>query len=348
VIVTTIDSIDAFERVRGAWEAVHAQDPESTVFTSWPWFRGWLQGTPCPWTILALRPDRGGEPVAFFPIGRQAKKRKGLVFLEIFLGGNTLSDHTGFICLPEYQEEAVAAFTGHLQNKVKWDVFRLKDVFDRKVEALTEAFPVREFDVQRADGQACHYIPLPESWESYLQDVIGRRPRQQFRQYHRDFSREEYRVEVADQARFEEYLAILLDLHRQRWPQKSETSLQMEKLLLRSCFQAGALYLPVLFYLDQPIAAVADFMDQKNATLGGFMSGWDLRFERLSPAKRLQSYVISHAIEKGYTCYDFLRGDESYKQETYGSVIRYNQDIVIHRKSWKRSFERLIGRWASS
>jgi CelD/BcsL family acetyltransferase involved in cellulose biosynthesis len=74
------------------------------------------------------------------------------------------------------------------------------------------------------------------------------------------------------------------------------------------------------------------------------MTGWDLEFEKLSPAKRLQSYVIRYAIENNFKCYDFLRGDESYKQDSFGSSVRYNKDIFIQRKNLKRSFARLIDR----
>jgi CelD/BcsL family acetyltransferase involved in cellulose biosynthesis len=348
MIVTTIDSIGAFEQVRGSWEAVHTQDPESTVFTSWPWFRGWLQGTSVPWTILALRPAGSRDYAAFFPLGMHARRRKGLPFTEISIGGNTISDHTGFVCLPAYQREAAAAIAAYLQKRMAWDVFRLRDVYDPKVEALVAAFVGKEFEVHCADGQICPYIPLPESWEGYLQDFLGRRPRKQFRQFQRDFDRQEYRVEIADAATFENYLDILLELYRQRWPMISANGLRMKQLLLRHCFEAAALMLPLLFHQDRPIAGMVEFIDKKNATLAGFITGWDYGYEKISPAKRLQSYVIRYAIENNYKYYDFLRGDEVYKQATFGCSIRRNQDIVIGRKSLKRNFAEILERFSSS
>lgn len=342
--VSLIDSMEAFEKVRPGWEEVYNQDPTSTIFTSWAWFRGWLQGTSWPWRILALHPDQGKEYVAFFPIGLRGRRRKGMEFSEIFIGGNSTSDHTGFLCLPRYWSEAGAAIAAYLQEKMTWDVFHLRDVFDPKVDALADAFPPKNFEVHRAAGQICPYIPLPENWESYLR-ILGRRPRKQFRQFHRDFEQKKYRVEVADPSRFEMYLGILVDLHRQKWPQKTEASLEIERLLLRNCFAAGTIYLPVLFYQEKPIAAMVEFIDRKNSTLAGFMTGWDFAHEKLSPAKRLQSHVIRYAIENNYKCYDFLRGDEAYKQDTFGSAIRCNQDVVIYRKNVKQRLRCSLTCW---
>jgi hypothetical protein len=47
--VGLIDDMDAFEAARRDWENVYAQDPTSTIFTSWAWFRGWLQSNPTAW-----------------------------------------------------------------------------------------------------------------------------------------------------------------------------------------------------------------------------------------------------------------------------------------------------------
>jgi CelD/BcsL family acetyltransferase involved in cellulose biosynthesis len=337
--VDLIDDMDAFEAAREDWENVYGQDPTSTIFTSWAWFRGWLQSTPFAWAILVLHPDNGGGRVGFFPIGMHRRKKKGIEFSELFIGGNNTSDHTGFICLPDYRREAVVAFASYLQKNLRWDVFRLRDVFDPKVEDLVDAFPLKKFEVYRADGEVCPYIPLPESWESYLQDFLSRRSRKQLREFYQELDQGDYRVEIADKANFEEYLGILLSLHRQRWPEKSEISLAMEGSLMRSCFQQNALQLPVLFYRDQPIAAMAQFIDHKNFTLAGFMAGWNTDFHNLSPSKRLQSYIISNAIVRGIKCYDFLRGNESYKNNFYGCSVRSNKNILIHRKNYKRRWD---------
>lgn len=343
--VNLVESFADFEKLKSNWEHVYKQDPESPIFTSWAWFRGWFQGTAFPWKILACRPKDGDDYVAFLPLGMTSRRRRGVNFAEVFIGGNPNSDHTGFVCLPDHRDHATAEIAAFLAKKMAWDVFRLRDVFDAKVENLIKAFPARDFEVRRSEGQVCPYISLPDTWDEYVQNYLGRHSRKEFRAYLRDFERaEEYRIELANSENFRAFLELLIGFYRQRWPEVSDGNIVLKKHILTNCFAAGALLLPVLFFRDQPIAASALFLDFKNSSINGYMTARDMCCDRLDPGKRLRCFEVNYAIEKGFSVLDMLRGDEMFKKQALGAVERNNQDVVIHRKNTKRVYDKLCGR----
>ena len=337
--IEVIETNEGFERIRQDWERVHAGDPASDIFTSWAWFRGWLAGTPFPWRIFALH--SGDRYVGFFPLSLRERIRRGVRITEFFLGGSPHSDHTGYICLPEYHREAVAALASALQREGAWNVLCLQDVFDPKVDLLVAAFPQGDFEVRSTPEQGCPYILLPSCWDEYLKGFTNHSHRKKFRRFIREIEeQQDFRVEFATPGRFETLLEIFIELFRQRWPQASARNLAMKRTVLRSCFEAGTLLLPVLFYRDQPIAATAVFVDRKNSTLADYNGGWDQTYPQLSPGTRLQSFMVHYGITHGFRFFDFLRGEESYKVKDFGATLRYNRGFVIQRRDLKRYWEK--------
>ena len=341
--IEVIETNEGFERVRPDWERVHAGDPASDIFTTWAWFRGWLAGTTHPWRIFALHD--GERYVGFFPLSLRERSRRGVRIAEFFLGGTPCSDHAGFICLPDYQREAVAALASALRREDAWNALRLQDVFDPKVDLLVAAFSGGDFEVRSIPDQGCPCTLLPASWDEYLQSFTNHTHRKKFRRIIREIdAQEDFRVEFATPERFKALLDIFLKLFRQRWPQVSDHNLAMKRTLLGSCFEAGTLLLPVLFYLGQPIAATAIFVDRKNSTLADYNGGWDQAYPQLSPGIRLQCYMVHYGITHGFRFFDFLRGEEPYKVREFGATLRYNRGFVIHRKDLKRYWEKGLDR----
>lgn len=332
-----IDTLEGFEAIREVWEEIHDRDPAAGVFTSWAWFRGWLDGTPYPWKILALR--SGEEYLAFLPLGVRARSRRGVRIHEFCMGGNPSSDHAGFLCRPERSSEVVAGLAAVLEEE-NWTILRLQDVFDPKVEQLVQALAGWRFEIRRGPDRACPYLALPGTWEAYLAQVPSSQHRRKFARYIREFRHGgEFRVELSTGESFGAHLEVLMRLFRQRWPHLPAVSLELKRQLLGRCFDAGLLLLPVLYYRDHPVAAQAVFVDVKNATLSDYNGGWDPDFPGVAPGNRLKCFLLHHAIGKGYRYFDFLRGNESYKKETFGAELRFNREFTVCRRDRKHYWE---------
>jgi CelD/BcsL family acetyltransferase involved in cellulose biosynthesis len=91
---------------------------------------------------------------------------------------------------------------------------------------------------------------------------------------------------------------------------------QMERF-----FRAGTLGLARegwarLWFLESAGAPVASFLClEYGGSVGLYNSGFDPAHARLAPGIVLLARVIMDAIERGVPVFDFLRGEESYKQD---------------------------------
>src|SRR6185312_8650101 len=89
--------------------------------------------------------------------------------------------------------------------------------------------------------------------------------------------------------------------------------LDNNRMMLRHAFEAGALYMPVLWQGERPIGALATLVDARKRAFLFYMAGRDQTYDGPQPGLALHAHSIRHAIRNGFVTYDFLRGTEPYK-----------------------------------
>ena len=101
-----------------------------------------------------------------------------------------------------------------------------------------------------------------------------------------------------------------LAFHSCRWPGAYKAP-GFFKYLFEYGMEANILRFPVLRLNSKTIAwhLVFQFQDK----IYSYMPAHNKEFEKLSPGKVLLLRIIEDAIAQGLECYDFLRGEESYK-----------------------------------
>lgn len=156
--------------------------------------RGWIENISDNWFILAISPARSSEYVAFMPIGLRLTRSGRFKLRELYMGGNPYSDHTGFICIPEYEKLAMAGFSDFIQKQLKWDIFKLREVFDPRFAVFLEKFSSRKFNVKQLDSTVCPFIVLPDSFDQYLNNFIGSNRRKKIRRCLKKIDGNELRV----------------------------------------------------------------------------------------------------------------------------------------------------------
>ncbi len=143
--ITVINSIAAFDELKDNWERIYNADVQATFFLSWAWLRGYLVESRRAWFILAARPTGSDDFVAFLPLAFTRQFNGVMQTLE--MAGNPESDYTGFVCLPQYAEKAVAAFAAYIQHHLAWDRFNIRDVQDNRLDAFLWQFPPEQFQL---------------------------------------------------------------------------------------------------------------------------------------------------------------------------------------------------------
>lgn len=330
--VCQIRDIEQFDQLKTAWETVYSADPHAHIFVSWVWLRGWFEMTPYTWLVLAVRTDDTSPYVAFFPLTIRTLRIFGFSLIRVLsMGGRPLAYYTGFVCLPEYEEEAMTALAMYVQQEMRWDSFRLEDMLDRRLDTFLERFPCKEFDIWHSDGMPSLCIPLPGSWDSYLQKFLSSRTRKNLRRALQGIEGRAGLCMTSTQTdTVDRDIGVLLTLWQQRWGPKPMAP--WHRCLLRRLFENGCLFLNVLWNGTVPVAALAGIIDHHKKTFYGYIICHDEKYARLSPGTALVGHSIRYAIENGLKAYDFLVGADNHKL-SFGAKQRNTQIAIIARKS---------------
>jgi len=354
--VDIIDSIEGLTGLRANWDAVYEADPEVQFFSSWTWLSKWLAAINAPLSILAARPDtESAEYVAFFPLWLKTKERKsGGFYNDLNIGGLYLADYTGVLCKPEFEEQAMPAFANRIKQ-LNWAHLRLEYLCasDRRIAlfmkeyaegelAITELNPV---DENRVPLTVCPIAQLPGDWDEYLDRKLSANMRQKIRRLLRQIDKsDEFRITHVKKDTLDRDLEILFRFWTARWGSlkgdRLSGILDNNRMMLRHAFEAGALYLPVLWQGDRPIGALATLIDARKRSFLFYMAGRDQAYAGPPPGLVLHAHSIRHAIRNGFTTYDFLRGSEPYKY-SFGVEEHRIKSFVLATKDEKNLGGRL-------
>jgi len=327
--IDVIDTLEAFTQLRPQWDAVYQADPEAQFFLSWTWMSKWLPMLEGPWFILAVKPTaRASDYVGFFPLRLRLRERKtGGFYNEINMAGNFAADYTGLICAPEFQDRLIPALAAYLK-RMNWTRLNLENIqmSDERRRLFLSHFSKKEFDTKEHErvnkrdninNRICPYAALPNNWDSYL-DGLSANTRQKIRRFLRQIEgSDEFRITHADADSVERDLKVLLKFWASKWgPRKGNrlnTILTSNFMMLKSCSESGALFLPVLWRGDTPLGALASLIDPDKKAFLFYVGGRDETFNNPPPGLLLHAHSIRYAIAGGFKIYDFLRGNEPYK-----------------------------------
>jgi tetratricopeptide (TPR) repeat protein len=344
--IELIEDTEKLEQLRANWDAVYRADPDAHIFMSWSWMIKWLPWVHIPWIVLAARPEGASEYVAFFPVRTKTKESKndGL-YNEINMGGNHYADYTGIICLPDFDSQAIPALAQEIK-RLNWTNMRLEGlrVSEHRCKMLLQEFPAEAFDVveesriddDNIDLSICPFAKLPADWDSYLNQSLSANSRQKLRRLLRQMDADpRLRITHTESGTLDRDIDILLKLWSDRWAERKGDRmpgiLKNNRIMLKHMFEAGRLFMPVLWQDERPLGALAIYVDEVKKCYLFFMAGRDQSFEGPSSGLLLHAHSIRHAIANGFITYDFLRGNEPYKY-SFGVEEHRIKSLVISTK----------------
>ena len=336
--VEVLDDLSGLDRIRDDWERVYERDPNSNVFVSWAWTRALLTVMPRRWFILLVR-NNDDQFVAFLPLASEAFPRWGpRLERDIFLAGNPMADLNGMLALPSSQEAAITALSHHLRA-MPWGTFQATDVSDPRLVQLFASLPHDDFrpvTFVKKDAAPCPFLRLPSSWDEYLM-TISKRFRHLLRTSIRRVSEVPgFRMEVGTVANIEGHVESCIRLSEMRWRNGRVYRTQQRALLLE-CFRTGCLWSLMLWSGRQPVAVLLALVDGRSCVFATYKAAFNPQFADLRPGIAVAGLAIQHAINHGFTVYDFLRGGETYKLR-FGCDIRYTRHLAVMRTGPRHEF----------
>jgi CelD/BcsL family acetyltransferase involved in cellulose biosynthesis len=332
--VNYIDNLAQLDELKSNWEEVYQADPNANFLVSWVWLRCWLEFKPEPWFILAVFSENHSSYVAFLPLGKRVIQKYGLKLLsDLHMGGKHSSDYTGFVCLPEYEQEAIEALADYVQKKVDWERFKLSDVLDPRLDLFLNHFTSSQFWVRKEVGKASAYITLPLDWDDYLYKSISKKARSNLRRAFRKIeASDRFKFTYSDSHDLDSLIEALLNLNQMRFGQRSPSELNMYHHIFRHCFQHNCLWAFVLWDGETPISASLGLIDSQKGAFFGYLMGYHPDYKYLEPGKAVCVKSIQYAIEQGLKVYDFGGGDFDFKY-FLGGTKRFNINGTIFRKN---------------
>jgi CelD/BcsL family acetyltransferase involved in cellulose biosynthesis len=355
-----------FAAMRVEWNALLAHSRNPGPMLTWEWMFSWWEAyrqsdVTRELHLLAARlPD--GRLAGLVPFILRPAKRCGLRFRRLeFMGtgeaerDETCSEYLDWIVDLEHEDACVEAFTHELLGDAGWDEIVCRDIRTdrpstvarfREAAARPDGLRVEEFGAAR-----CPFIPLPASWEAYL-DGLSRNSRRLVR-YKRKQLLAAARVEVQSIRDTDEILKVynrFMDLHQVRWSAQEKDGCFASKVFsgfLRRVTErlapAGGVQIALLSANGEAIAMY--LLLRHGERLYYYNSGMATGvYEEHSPGSVCLGYLIEQAIRDGdREVHLFKGGPTSYKYHWTDRVVPVGS-FRVERRGLKLAACRLLAR----
>lgn len=324
--------------------AVYADDwerlAEGMPFRSWTWLQNWWwhygREDQTQATLAVLCVFDAKQLVGIAPWYLENSAVRGRVLRPLGCG-EVCSDYLGVLCQPGREDAVAGTLADYLvtnaadddPDALHWDLLHLDsiDAADQFVPLLAHCLAISGCSVNRRAGMNCWRLDLPADWETYVTS-LGKNLRRDLRRLERDYIKTNravlHRVE-----RFEELphaMEILVELHQRRRNKLGDDGCFASDRfrgfyhdVVPDLLRDGRLHLYWLELDGEPVAA--EYQMAGGGVVYAYQAGVDPDALEHQPGKLLIMSVIRRAIEDGNRAFDFLRGDEPYK-ERFGARPR--------------------------
>jgi CelD/BcsL family acetyltransferase involved in cellulose biosynthesis len=317
------------------WDPLQARVEQASPFMSWAWHRAWADSG-----LEANSSEAFVMPDGILPLARRRMRfhRVPVTALTWAIGDTGCPDYLDVLAAPDADLDA---FVQPLEE-LDWQVLVLSNLAPQAhgAQRLCEALAERGHTVQRRPLWACPYLDLVSDWETYLAGLSKKR-RQALRYMERNLRRH-HSVSITDYGadRLEEGWRHLVTLHGRRWSANGvdggafqDPRLDgLHRRFAAELAERGQLWLTTLDVDGRPAAAWYGFTYRD--TVYFYQCGRDPLWERESVGQILIGAMIRRGMERGFRRFDFLRGDDRYKEQ-WTTTRRITEEITVFRRGWR-------------
>ncbi len=311
---------DELAHLSATWEQVLRNSIGPTIFSTPEWLGAWWRAYGHDTPVLTLVfATQHGEVVGLVPLC--VEKLHGRIRCLRLVGDGRHSDNLDLIVRAGYEDACVHALLDWLAASSAWDNCELNTLpaDSATLPPLLRGLKQRGW-VHASYARPNSAVPLPSSWEAYLQQLPSEHAHNVVR-YMRRLQRH-HTVHIFRCSQEEElphYLDVLFDLHQLRWTARGEPGSlglpgrrQFYADMSRDFLCRGWLEFWLL-ELDGEIAA-AQFAFRYGETVYQLQEGFDPARSSDRVGQVLRAHIIQQLIADGVRCYDFLGGTSPHKQ----------------------------------
>lgn len=303
--------------------ATYWPDPESTwawncPFVLPPWLASWWPHFAGNYTPYGFIVHCRGECAGIAPLMRKGPQAR-------LIGDAEVCDHLDVAVAPQHAD----AFCRRLLDQLAGDGIRQLVLSPVREDSavMTHLLPIAEnwgARVHRDHQAQLFAMPLPASWEAYLQSLSGKERHEIRRKLRRLDKAGTVAVRcITDAAKVPEAMDIFIALFKANRTDKADFMTgKMPAFFGDLAASLAAEGLLKLYFVDldnKPIAAT--FCVDDNATVYLYNNGYDAAFRSLSVGLLSKVLTIQASIRDGRRVYDFLKGPEAYKKRLGGRPV---------------------------
>jgi len=325
--VEVFTAVSAFQDLRAEWCQLLAQVPFQSVFFTPEWQETWWRhfGATRQLHLLTVR-SSDGTLQGLVPL-MSSPGIEGTARLEL-IGDLELCDYLDVLMAPARQHEVGHAVVEYLLGNGGEEVeVCLQNLSQHSATSAVfqDCLLHSGLTVEVEQIETCPTVLLPSEWEAYLALLRGKDRHELRRKLRRAAAaaRLEYRVTSAA-AQLDEDINTFVALHRMSQQDAKQGFMTPEKeaffrAMARQLWPQGWLEMAFLYADGEPIATLCCFA--YGSTYAAYNSGYHPAYGDLSAGIVLFAERIRTAIARGFTAFDFMRGDEPYKYR-FGATDR--------------------------
>lgn len=339
--VSVVDTENGFDEIEEEWKAL-VDKSQATIFQTFEWQRTWWKYMGRRRELYCIVCTDGEMIVGILPLFREKVRVFGLrVATWLRFIGTGLSDYLEPIILPGFEEVFWEAVLDHLySHKKDWDIFELSDinVFTPLSKRLIDCMRDSGSVVHEYSGTLCSHVPLPSTWEGFLQQ-LGRHAKHELKRKTEKL-KENFQFEVEKFGDRVTDVGVAVDafasIHGGRWkglgyesafddPEHLDFHIQVaEKFADR-----GWLRIYFLKLNGERVAVNFSFNFHNHIYVYQANASGSSEAMRYSPGYVLHCQAIKSGIEEGMEIYDMLRGKEAYKYKDFKCVQSPNSLVRV-------------------
>jgi CelD/BcsL family acetyltransferase involved in cellulose biosynthesis len=340
--IRTVRTWDELEAIRPAWEGILQDAQALTIFSTLEWLGAWWKAFAKDKELVApvfLSSD--DEIVGVVPLYADLVEL-GLPFrvrrLRLVGDGSEDSDNLDLVIRKGYETSCTEAFLSWLESNPHWDICELNTLplDSAAVPSLVSDLKRRRWTFRRLERPRST-IPLPDTWESYLQQTISKKEKTKIG-YYTNRLEKHFRVSIGkcDNAQaLPASLTALFELHQKRWQMKgrpgafaSAQRCELYYKMAASFLERGWLEFWILQLDGKPAAAQFGFRYQN--VVYSLQEGFDPAYSSDGVGYVLRAHVLKALIGEGIRQYDFL-GEENPSKNRWGAQVGSYTDIHFAR-----------------
>jgi CelD/BcsL family acetyltransferase involved in cellulose biosynthesis len=318
--VTDPAAIDALQR---DWDTLLLASATGSPFCGYAWCVSWWNTFGKGWQPEVYTWENEGRVVALLPLMR--RRRFGLREVSFLNGAQVAPERLDALVLPEARGELVshlAALLGDLRRGC--DLFRFRDLAPDGVlvHSLQDALTGDDGHPVIFPSPAQAGVAIDATFDAYLADR-SQRLRRNFRHSAREVLKQLGAAPTSVRPDSQEHALACFDqlwrLHGRSFTRRQEFDYfhrsDIERFHREVLVRAGPLRLARFVTLSSGSRVFASvYCLEHLRRMYCYQIGFDPDVEKLSPGFLVIGSAIRLAFEEQCTYFDFLRGDEAYKQ----------------------------------